>query len=86
VLTALGMMPPALLLTFTFAIGAGQAMLSPTGQALITELVPRNELAAATRLDMISVNVARAAGPPLPASSLPAGVWCPHARCGRCCR
>jgi MFS family permease len=65
VLTAAGMMPPALLLTFTFAIGAGQAMLSPTWQSLITELVPRTELAAATRLDMVSVNVARAAGPAL---------------------
>ncbi|AGZ42689.1 MFS transporter [Actinoplanes friuliensis] len=65
VLTAAGSMPPALLLTFTFAIGAGQALLSPTWQALITELVPRAELAAATRLDMISVNVARAAGPAL---------------------
>jgi MFS family permease len=65
VLTAAGSMPPALLLTFTFAIGAGQAVLSPTWQALITELVPRTELAAATRLDMVSVNVARAAGPAL---------------------
>jgi MFS family permease len=64
-LTAAGMMPPALLLSFTFAIGAGQAVLSPTWQALITELVPRTELAAATRLDMVSVNVARAAGPAL---------------------
>ena len=63
VLTAAGLMPPALLLTFTFAVGAGQAMLSPTWQALITELVPREELPAATRLDMVSVNVARAAGP-----------------------
>ena len=65
VLTAAGLMPPALLLAFTFAIGAGQAMLAPTWQALITELVPRSELAAATRLDMVSVNVARAAGPAL---------------------
>jgi MFS family permease len=65
VLTAAGSMPPALLLTFTFAIGAGQAVLSPTWQALLTELVPRAELAAATRLDMVSVNVARAAGPAL---------------------
>ena len=65
VLTAAGLMPPALLLTFTFAIGAGQAVLATTWQALITELVPRNELAAATRLDMVSVNVARAAGPAL---------------------
>jgi MFS family permease len=63
VLTALGRMPPALLLTFTFAVGAGQAMLSPTWQAMITELVPRSQFAAATRLDMVSVNVSRAAGP-----------------------
>jgi predicted MFS family arabinose efflux permease len=56
-------MAPALLLTLTFAIGAGQAMLAPTWQALITELVPRTELAAATRLDMVSVNVSRAVGP-----------------------
>jgi MFS family permease len=65
VLTAVGLMPPALLLAFTFAVGAGGAMLSPTWQALISELVPRTELAAATRLDMVSVNVARAAGPAL---------------------
>jgi MFS family permease len=65
VLTAAGMMPPALLLAFTFAVGAGAAMLSPTWQALITELVPRSELAAATRLDMVSVNVSRAVGPAL---------------------
>ena len=39
------------------------AMNSPTWQSLITELVPRSELAAATRLDMVSVNVSRAAGP-----------------------
>lgn len=63
VLTALGRMPPALLLGFTLAVGAGQAMLGPTWQALITELVPRREITAATRLDMVSVNVARAAGP-----------------------
>ncbi|MET1006304.1 MAG: MFS transporter, partial [Propionibacteriaceae bacterium] len=65
VLTAAQMMPPALLLTFTFAVGAGQAMMQPAWQSLITELVPRNELAAATRLDIISVNVSRAAGPAL---------------------
>lgn len=65
VLTALGLMPPALLLAFTFAVGAGQAMLSPTWQSMITELVPRAEFAAATRLDMVSVNVSRAVGPAL---------------------
>jgi MFS family permease len=63
VLTAAGLMPLTLLLAFTFAIGADGAVLSPTWRALITDLVPRNELAAATRHDMVSVNVARAAGP-----------------------
>ncbi|OFI36942.1 hypothetical protein BIU82_10990 [Arthrobacter sp. SW1] len=63
VLTALGMMPPALLLAFTFAVGAGIAMLAPAWQSLITELVPRQSIVAATRLDMVSVNVSRAAGP-----------------------
>lgn len=56
-------MPPALLLAFVFAAGAGMAMTAPAWQSLITELVPRSEIAAATRLDMVSVNVSRAAGP-----------------------
>ena len=73
VLTAAGLMPPALLLAFTFAVGAGQAMLAPAWQALISELVPRSELAAATRLDMVSVNVARAAGPAL--AGLIIAIW-----------
>lgn len=63
VLTALGKMPPLLLLGFTFAIGVGNAALVSTWQPLITELVPRSQLAAAIRLDMVSVNVSRAIGP-----------------------
>jgi len=68
VLTGAGTMSPALLLALTFAVGAGQAVMAPTWQAMIAELVPRTELAAATRLDMVGVNVARAAAPPWPAS------------------
>lgn len=63
VLTANGNMPPLLLLAFTFAIGVGNAVMVSTWQPLITELVPRSHLAAAIRLDMVSVNVARAIGP-----------------------
>ena len=37
----------------------------PTWQATIPELVPRSQLAAATRLEMVGVNVARAVGPAL---------------------
>ena len=52
-----------LLLAFTFLVGAGLALQLPTWQPSMTELVPRSQIAAATRLDMINVNVARAAGP-----------------------
>ncbi len=63
VLTAAGRMTPGLMLALMFAAGVGLAAQVPTWQPLIAELVPRSQLAAATRLDMVSVNVARAAGP-----------------------
>jgi MFS family permease len=63
VLTAIGQVPPLLLLAFTFAIGLGNAVMVSTWQPLITELVPRAHFAQAIRLDMVSVNVARAVGP-----------------------
>jgi len=65
VLTAVGLMPPALLLAFTFAIAIAAAVQLPTWQAMIPELVPRSQLRAATRLEMVGVNVARAGGPAL---------------------
>jgi MFS family permease len=63
VLTAVGQMPPALLLAFTFALGVGVAMQLPAWGASIPELVPRAQLRAAARLDLVSVNVSRAIGP-----------------------
>src|SRR5918912_731213 len=65
VLTAAGQMPPALLLVFTFALGVGVAVQLPTWGATIPEVVPRAELRAASRLDLVSVNVSRAVGPAL---------------------
>jgi MFS family permease len=62
-LTISGHMTPPLLLIFTFALGAGSAMALPPYQALIPELVPRDQLAAASALGGISVNLARAIGP-----------------------
>jgi MFS family permease len=64
-LTAAGLMPPALLLALTFALAMGAAVQLPTWQAMIPELVPRTQLRAATRLEMVGVNVARAGGPAL---------------------
>ncbi|WP_326557994.1 MFS transporter [Micromonospora sp. NBC_01796] len=63
VLTATGRMPPALLLTLTFAIGVGQALTLPCWAAIIPELVPRNQLQSASALGSISVNAARSIGP-----------------------
>jgi MFS family permease len=65
VLTAAGQMPPALLIAFTFLLGAGAAMQLPTWAATVPELVPRTQLRAASRLDLVSVNVSRAVGPAL---------------------
>ncbi|PZG00756.1 MFS transporter [Micromonospora deserti] len=62
-LTATGRMPPALLLTLTFAFGVGQALTLPAWAAVIPELVPQEQLRAASALGSISVNVARAVGP-----------------------
>jgi MFS family permease len=65
VLTAAGQMPPALLLAFTFALGAGVALQQPSWGATIPELVPRTQLRAASRLDLVNVNLSRALGPAL---------------------
>ncbi len=63
VLTFAGQMTPALLLTLTFVLGCGGAMTIPTYQALIPDLVPREQLTAASALGSISMNLARAVGP-----------------------
>ena len=64
-LAAFGNLPPALLLTFTVALGAGVAVQLPTWQSTVPELVSRAEIRAASRLDLVSVNVSRAVGPAL---------------------
>jgi len=62
-LTVTGHMPPALLLTLTFALGVGQALTLPAWASIIPELVPRTHLPSASALGSISVNVARSVGP-----------------------
>lgn len=76
VLSALGHTTPVLLLIFTFALGIGGAVLQPTWQSVIPELVPRDEVAAATRLEMVSINVGRSIGPALAGLVIAvSGVW-----------
>ena len=63
VLTLTGHITAPLILTFTFLLGAGGAMGVSPYQALIPELVPRDQLASASALGSISINLARATGP-----------------------
>ncbi|GAA0574880.1 MFS transporter [Paractinoplanes ferrugineus] len=62
-LTWLDLMPPALLLVFTFLLGVGQAVTLPTWQAVIPEVVSRDELPSASALGAVNTNLARSAGP-----------------------
>ena len=58
-------MSPWLLLVMTFALSAGDAFETPTWRAILPELVPRKDLAAASALNGIEFNLARAVGPAL---------------------
>jgi MFS family permease len=64
-LTMTGHETPGALLALTFAIGVGSAFVAPAFQAIVAELVPREELPAAVSLNGISMNLGRAAGPAL---------------------
>lgn len=64
-LTLAGLMPPTLLLLFTLLLGVGTAVQLPAWQASTPELVPRHQLRSAARLEMVGVNLSRAAGPAL---------------------
>jgi MFS family permease len=59
------MMSPVLLLILTFALSAGDAFESPTWRAIMPELVEKEDLAAASALNGIEFNFARAVGPAL---------------------
>jgi MFS family permease len=65
VLTIAGLMSPWLLLVLTFALSAGDAFEAPTWRALLPELVEKDDLAAASALNGIEFNLARAVGPAL---------------------
>ena len=65
ILTIAGLMSPWLLLTLTFALSAGDAFEIPTWRALLPELVSKEDIAAASALNGIEFNLARAVGPAL---------------------
>ena len=65
VLTFAGFMSPWLLLVLTFALSAGDAFETPTWRAILPDLVSKDDLAAASALNGIEFNLARAVGPAL---------------------
>jgi MFS family permease len=65
VFTIGGFMSPWLLLALTFALSAGDAFENPAWRAILPELVPKEDIAAASALNGIEFNLARAVGPAL---------------------
>jgi MFS family permease len=65
VVTLTGFITPLILLALTFALSAGDAFETPTWRAVLPELVRRDDLPAASALNGIEFNIARAVGPAL---------------------
>ena len=65
ILTIAGVMSPWILLVLTFALSAGDAFEAPAWRAILPELVSKEDLAAASALNGIEFNLARAVGPAL---------------------
>src|SRR5580658_5506385 len=65
VLTIMGWISPLMLLALTFALSAGDAFETPAWRAVLPELVKKEDLPAASALNGIEFNFARAIGPAL---------------------
>ncbi|MBS1815218.1 MAG: MFS transporter [Acidobacteria bacterium] len=63
ILAFLGVIGPWTLLALTFLMNIGSAMNNPAWQAIVPELVPREQLPDAVSLSSASNNLARAVGP-----------------------
>jgi MFS family permease len=60
-----GLIGPWLLLAFTFLIGCGTALNNPAWQSSVGDMVPRQDIPAATVLNSAAFNLARSVGPAL---------------------
>src|SRR6266436_7549115 len=65
ILTISGFISPLPLLILTFLLSAGDAFETPTWRAVLPELVQKEDLSAASALNGIEFNFARAVGPAL---------------------
>ncbi|MBF8176729.1 MFS transporter [Herminiimonas contaminans] len=64
-LAFVGMVTPEILLAATFFLGVGAAMAAPPFQAIVPDLVAKEDLAAAVALNSLGINISRAIGPAL---------------------
>jgi MFS family permease len=62
-LAVTGRLPPVLLLTATLLLGVGTTLTIPGYQALVQELVGRDQARSASALNGVAMNLARAVGP-----------------------
>jgi MFS family permease len=62
-LSWLGLQSVGSLIALTFVGGIGAALMGPTWQSIVPELVPRADLKNAVALNSLGVNIARAIGP-----------------------
>ncbi|WP_228378787.1 MFS transporter, partial [Treponema endosymbiont of Eucomonympha sp.] len=65
VLSHFGLLTVNLLVGLTFIGGIGAALMAPTWQAIVPELVPKRDLKSAVALNSLGINVARSIGPAL---------------------
>ncbi|WP_312412088.1 MFS transporter [Comamonas sp.] len=64
-LSAMGMQTVGSLVALTFLGGIGAALMGPTWQAIVPELVAKRDLKSAVALNSLGINIARAIGPAL---------------------
>ena len=71
-MVALGLATPVNLLLFTLVLGAAGALTSPAWQAVVPQLVPKDDLSAAIAANSVGVNISRALGPALGGATISA--------------
>ena len=64
-LSAMGMQTVGSLVALTFLGGIGAALMGPTWQAIVPELVGKKDLKSAVALNSLGINISRAIGPAL---------------------
>jgi MFS family permease len=65
IIVGLGWSTPGNLLVFTFLVGAAGALTVPAWQAVVPQLVPKDDLPPAIAANSVGVNISRAIGPAL---------------------